>query len=72
MFRVSTELIRSLRSQASFPMIRENTLIRYAGKYLVAVGLWVDLNTVLQQAASGVVSSGFIYSGTSEQGTLWG
>jgi hypothetical protein len=54
-FRVSTELIRSMRSQPAYPSTRENTLIRYAGKYLVAIGLWVDLNAVLQQAASGEV-----------------
>ena len=55
-FRVSTELIRNMRSQPAYPSTREKTLIRYAGKYIVAIGLWVDLNEVLQQAASGEVS----------------
>jgi hypothetical protein len=55
-FRVSTELVRNMRSQPAYPSTREKTFIRYAGKYLVAIGLWVDFNTVLQQAASGEVS----------------
>ena len=55
-FRVSTELIRCLRSKSSYPRGRESTIIRYAGRYLVAIGLAVDLQRVLHQATDGGVS----------------